>query len=137
MTGLTWADVMSQLPQSAGTWFWLNNAQTGFSRNVGHQHPFVLPDGFDPAGRRALAHGLPRSSQEPRSGQPGVNFLKHDPHATCGGRQCDLDRTGWIAALRYQVTSQWIADGNYICVEPSSAVLGRIQTFDAEEVRDA
>ena len=137
VTRSSWADVMGLIASKPGTWFWLNDAQTGFSKDVRKQHPFVLPDGFDPSGRQAFGHGLPRSSQEPRSGSPGVDYLKHDPHGSCGGRQCDLDRTGWIAALRYQVTSKWISDGKYICVEPSLAVLGRTQTFDAEAARDA
>lgn len=128
--------LMGAISHLPGTWFWLRDDDTQFSQNHG-RHPFVLPDGFDPGGRRALAHGLPRSSQEPRSGRRDVDYLIHGSHGVCNGKPCDLDRTGWIKPLRYQVTSSWLSAGSFICVEPSRQVLGRIQTFEMEAAKDA
>ena len=143
MRGLSLSDAMGLIEHKPGTWFWLNDDDTKFHvdrskppENQG-SHPFVLPDGFDPGGRRAFAHGLPRSSREPRSGVPGVDFLGTSSTDKCDGVQCDLDRTGWIPALRYQVISQWFTKGKYICVERSMTVLGQIQTFDMEAASDA
>lgn len=126
---------MGAIRQRPGTWFWLRDDDTLFSENGG-RHPFVLPDGFDPVGRLAFAHGLPRSSQKPYSGKPGEDYLEHVAHGICDGRQCDLDRTGWIKPLRHQVTSPWLSAGAFICVEPSLRVLGQIQTFDMEAGKD-
>lgn len=123
---------MSHLP---GTWLWLMDDDTHFSDNHG-RHPFVLPDGFDPAGRRAFAHGLPRSSKEPYSGVPGIDFLVHEAHGFCDGKKCDLGRRGWIFPLRHQVTSSWLSAGAHICVERSLQMLGRIQTFEMEAAKD-
>jgi len=131
------ASVQGAMPQDSGVWFWLRDVDTKFSTAPDRaRHPFVLPDGFDPAGRRALAHGLPRSGSPPRSGTAGTDFLVHAAHGVCNGRRCDLDKQGWIKPMRYQVTGAWLAAGSYICVEPSRMVLGRIQTFEMEAAGD-
>lgn len=129
---------MGAIEHPPGTWFWLRDDDTQFSRAPDRtKHPFVLPYGFDPGGRRALAAGLPRSSQEPKSGQDTVDFLKHDAHGICEGKQCDLDRTGWIKPTTYPVAASWLAAGTYICVERDSMVLGRIQVLEDEAAQDA
>ena len=129
-------DLMGAIHHEPGAWFWLRDDDTEFSTKHG-RHPFVLPDGFDPGGRRVFAHGLPRSSTEPYSETPGVHHLVHLPHGICGGNQCDLNRKGWIAALRFEVLASWLSGGSFICVEPDRRVLGQIQTFEMEAARDA
>ena len=122
---------MGAVRHDPGTWYWLRDADTDFSRAP------VLPDGLDPGGRRAFSHGLPRSSQRPQSGTPNVDFLHHDPHGICDGKQCSLQREGWIKPQRYQVTASWLEHGAFICVEPSLAVLGQIQVFEDEAAKNA
>ena len=129
MRGIDLTELMGELVLDSGTWFWLLDDDTGFSDK--EKHPWVFPTGFDPNGRTALAHALPRSSREPfNSERPGVDFLVHAAHGSHDGTQCALDRKGWIKAKSQPVAKDSINRGQYICVEHSQRVLGQIQEFE-------
>lgn len=126
------ADLMGSMSLRPGTWFHLLEEDTKFSPNR-VRHPYVFPEGWDPAGRRALGHALPRSTSDPWPDQKaGVDYLRHDPHGSHDGRPCDLDEVGYIPPRRFPVARSWIKNGEFICEEPSRAALGRIQTFDMD-----
>ena len=115
-----------------GLWISLADELTGFGHwNV--RHPFVLPNGFNPDGRRAFGIGLPRTSTEPTRTPP--SHLQHEAHGICDDEPCTLDRRGWIVGQRFQVTGAWLDASKPICSGDTDAVLGRIQVFEDEQAR--
>jgi hypothetical protein len=113
-----------------GLWISLTDELTGFGHwNV--RHPFVLPYGFNPDGRRAFAIGLLRTSTKPTRTPP--SHLQHDAHTVCDGEACKLNRRGWILGLRFQVTGPWLNESEPICTGDTDAVLGQIQVFEDEQ----
>lgn len=128
-------DLMGAMSLRPGTWFRLLEEDTRFAPDR-VSHPYVFPDGWDPGGRRAFGHALPRSTAERWPDQrPGVDYLKHDPHGSHDGRLCALDEVGYIPPQRFPVSQAWINRGDFICEEPSRVVLGRIQTFDMDHAK--
>lgn len=135
MKSVDLSDLMGEMALRPGTWFRLLEQDTKFAPDR-ISHPYVFPDGWEPGGRRAFGHALPRSTAERWPEQrAGVDFLQHDPHGSHHGRRCELDEIGYIPPLRFPVARSWINRGNYICEEPSRVVLGRIQIFDMDHAK--
>jgi hypothetical protein len=95
-----------------GSWFYIPDELTEFSRNKTGPRPIVLI--FD-------YRGGPSALSFARSSSVASDF-PHRAHPPKHERKCKIDLNGWIALFRISLDADWLQD-TYMCFEPHEETL--------------
>lgn len=112
MSAADGGDLMSLLfgGYQPGSWFYIRDADTGWSRKEGPR-PYLLLE----TASRPVLQTRPRSSTV-------ESPIPHGPHPVEHG--CRINLSGWIAEP-YPVATELCTADSYMCFEPDDEILAR------------